>query len=141
MSVEDHNSIVIETFAKACEELNEYAQKLRRDDTFPEVTTGADIRYLAQGWRLRKFVEAQLNANEGFWAGWWLELGGDGDKWVVSSNLSISHTDTFFEVDELECGSVEELVAAINTALGHLTNALSDHDGFKEAVVTKKCDP
>lgn len=138
MSREDHNSLVIEAFAEVCESLNEYAQKLRRVNAFPQVTTGADIRHLVQGWRLRKFVEAQLSASEGFWVGWSIELGGDGNKWVVSSNVSISHTDVFFELDEAEFESVDELLAALKVALNHLTNALDDHDGFREAVAKMK---
>ena len=35
----ENDLLVIEAFAKACESLNEYAQQLRRDHVFPQVTT------------------------------------------------------------------------------------------------------
>ena len=130
----ENDLLVIEAFAKACESLNEYAQQLRRDHVFPQVTTSADIRYLKAGWRLSKFVEAELNASECFWAAWSLELGGDGTQWTVSSSVSVSHTDVFFELDEANASSIEELLGAITLALEHLKSALADHDGFREAV-------
>jgi len=138
MSGENRNSLVIETFAKVCESLNEYAQQLRRVEAFPKITTGADIRYLKQGWKLQKFVEAQINASEGFWAGWWIELCSRDQGWVVSSSVSISHTDVHIELDEAEIDSVDELVQCLNSALEHLTKALDNHDGFKQAVMNRR---
>ena len=110
MSNQDLNMIVIGAFAKACERLNEYAQELRRRGTFATVTTRADIRYLASGWKLEKFVEAELSAKDGLWAAWWIDLGGTDQLWQVSASLSISHTDIYFEIEDAEVGSPQDLV-------------------------------
>jgi hypothetical protein len=39
-----------------------------------QARTGADIRQYESGWRLEKWVEAQLDPAGDLWPAWWLRL-------------------------------------------------------------------
>ena len=69
--------------------MNEFSRTLRK--SFTLVRTGADIRsYEKRGWRLEKWVEAELDSTEGLWAAWWIEMGATENGWIVESQLAIS---------------------------------------------------
>jgi hypothetical protein len=124
----------IEIFCEACEWLNDYARNLRSSERFRTVVTSADIRDYRSGWRLEKCIEAELDQKEGLFACWWLELGYQDGHWLVSSNLSISHSDVYFEFPDRFAETVEELKTRLNKAVCELKNSLESHDGFKAAV-------
>ena len=90
----------IDAFASSCELLNGFARDLRQRLGSAPVRTGADIRKYNNGWRLEKYVEAELEPEEGHTAAWWIDLGWADEKWVVSSNVSVSHTDIHIELPE-----------------------------------------
>ena len=70
---------IFELFAAACDQIDEYARTLDASRQFFDVRTGADIRNYRSGWRLEKWIEADIHkggvAGGGFTAVWWLELG------------------------------------------------------------------
>ena len=56
-----HDEIqMFELFAAACDRLNEYARTLDASRRFFDVRTGADIRNYQSGWRLEKWIEADI---------------------------------------------------------------------------------
>lgn len=124
----------IASFAAACERLNSFARSLRDQGVFSTVHTGADIRNYETGWRLEKWVEAELNPAEGQWATWWFELGCIDDSVNVSSSLSISHGDCFISLPDRLAASVEELDVSLAAVIDELVVALDDNREFAHAV-------
>lgn len=125
---------VIKYFAEACERMNEYSRNLRAQKRFGTVRTGADIRKYESGSKLEKFIEGELNSEEGLWAVWWLELSASGGEWVVSSNVSISHSDEYFDFEDRRAGSPEKLKICLEAAVLELESALDSHPGFAASV-------
>ena len=52
---------MFELFAAACERLIEYGIKLRASGRFFDVRNGAGTRNYQSGWRLEKWIEADIN--------------------------------------------------------------------------------
>ncbi len=127
----------IESFAIACERLNDYARELRNAAAFREVTTGNGIRNYTNGWRLEKWLEAELNRDEGWSAAWWLELGGTDGDWLIVSHLSISHSDVFIELREQTVPSAE-LHQHLMSAVQELESSLKDNATFAREVALRK---
>ena len=138
MSDLSHCSDVIESFAESCEKLNACARQLcnsgKYQGGYRGVRTSEGIRKNQDGWRLTKWVEACLNSDEGWWAAWELELGFVNAAWLVRSNVSISHSDFYFEFQDKVAASVEELKAALDKAVSELINAASDNQSVKSAI-------
>ncbi len=134
MRTEDDSAHVIELFAKACEEINEYARKLRESQAFRSVKTGADIRMYNSGWRLEKFIEGELNSQESQYSVWWLELGRSNNQWVVTSNVSISNSNVDFDLCCMKAGFSEDLAECLQVAVRKLKVALDEHTDFRKAV-------
>src|SRR5688572_33469053 len=69
---------MFELFAAACDQLNEYSRRLDASSRFFDVRTGADIRNYESGWRLQKWIGADIHTGGvekgGLCACWWLEL-------------------------------------------------------------------
>jgi hypothetical protein len=61
-----------------------------------------------------------------------LELGYKDGNWLVSSNLSISHSDVYFEFEDRYAASIEELKTHLNEAVCELEDSLDSHDGLKQ---------
>lgn len=123
-------SVAIELFAKCCEQINDFARDLRHEGIYQEVRTGADIRNYESGWRLEKYIEAELDANQGLWLAWWLELGLKDDKWIVSANVSVSHTDLFFELPDHLAVDEEQLKISLQKAVSDLKAAVTPDSKF-----------
>ena len=125
---------LIHHFAIACERMNDFARSLRRSSVFQEVRTGADIRQYESGWRLEKWVEAQLDPNEGLWAAWWLELGASDRGWVVKSHLAISPNILFIGLADRFAVSPSELERSLSTAVEELRDAMQNNLEFAQEV-------
>lgn len=123
-------STAIEFFAQCCEQINDFARDLRREGIYREVRTGADIRKYESGWRLEKYIEAELDADQGFWLAWWLELGLKDDKWVVSANVSVSHSDLFYELPDRFAADEKQLKASLQKAVSDLKAAVIPDSKF-----------
>src|SRR2546430_896947 len=134
MGFAENSGIATEAFGRACEQMNDFARSVRESGLFPGVKTGADIRCYDSGWRLEKWVEAEINPSEGLSAAWWLELGPDGDKLVVRSNLSISHGELFINLPDRAVTSPAELEEALAKAVADLTGSLAFNSRFTEEV-------
>lgn len=126
-------SSVIETFATACEQINAYAGSLRSGAVFSNVRTGADIRLYKTGWRLEKWMEAELNPKEGWWAAWWIELGETDGLWRIETHLSISHSEFFLGLQELSVPE-DQVHRQILLCVNELINALECNLDFLTAV-------
>ncbi len=125
---------IIECFAEACERLNAYARALSKHGPFSKIGTGADIRKYESGWRLEKHVEAEICAEKGNWACWWLELGVKDKLWIVSSSVSVSQSDSYYDFDDRHASSLGELKTCLAAAITELESALDLHDEFREDV-------
>src|SRR5437660_12468940 len=99
MRAKDDDRSLTGSFAAACERLNEFARSLRSDSRFGVVRTGADIRAYSYGWRLEKWVEAQLRGGELF-AVWWIEFGPRADDWITESHIAIDPDAFHLEVSQ-----------------------------------------
>lgn len=128
----------IESFAIVCELLNDYARTLRSTAAFPEVRTGADIRHFSHGWRLEKWVEAELNREEGHWACWWIELGATGGHWLIDTHLSISHHPLFISLQEAQAVPADQLRPQLLRATEELTRALETNATFAREIAQLK---
>lgn len=134
-------SEIIDYFAESCERMNEYSRTLDRKKLYRQVTAGANIRRFLSGWKLEKYVEAELSSAEGLWACWWLELGYEEGQWHVSTSVSISHSDTDIELMDSKVNTPEELRSCLNAALDELEAALEQNTAFRDAVKAAIADP
>lgn len=125
---------VIGLFARACENLNEFARSMRESSLFSSVRTGSDIRYYETGWRLEKWVEAEINKAEERWVVWWLELGHESGKWILESHLEITPEGEFINLPKRVAESPTELKEQIRATVEELTTALVHNREFASAV-------
>lgn len=137
MDYREQQTCEIGLFAQACERMNDFARSIRQSSRFGTVITGADIRYYESGWRLEKWVEAELSADECLWACWWLELGPDPNGWTVSSHLSISHDEFSMDLGDRFAASLPQLDEQLVAAVEVLANALESNQQFANSVSDK----
>src|SRR5260221_7983658 len=133
MASNDAEPSAICSFARACEEMNDFARSLQDQGIFREVKPGADIRYYDQCWRMEKWVEAGLDR----WktACWFLELGHNGSEWVVESRVSVSQGDAFIELKPRFASSVMALQVSLAEAVGELKRSLTEKRSFADEVL------
>ncbi len=131
---DDASADAIEAFASTCERLNDFARELREKSGFGDVRTGADIREYKHGWRLEKYVEADVDSQKGQVAAWWIEMGRLGTGWLVSSSVSISHTDIHVELPERNAKNSSELRSALRSAVDELVRMGYGENSFAESV-------
>ena len=132
---------IIGLFARACENLNEFARSMRASRRFSNIRSGSDIRYYETGWRLEKWVEAELNEAEGLWAVWWLELGHESDRWILESHLAITPDGEFINLPKRVADSPAEFKKELGVAVDELTSALDRNPEFASAVEKARIDP
>jgi hypothetical protein len=125
---------VIDAFARSCESLNDFARDLRKRHSTVNVRTGADIRKYQNGWRLEKYVEADVDPNAGKTAAWWLELGWADDTWMVSSNVNVSHTDIHIELPVRHAKDAAELQAVLEDTISQLIGMAHEDNPFAVAI-------
>lgn len=99
----------IELFACCCEQMNNFARSLREQIGFGDVRTYSDIRQYDTGWRLEKYVEAEIVPNSDQVAAWCIELGRVNDKWIVSSSVNVSHSNIYTDLGNRFASSEEQL--------------------------------
>lgn len=121
-------------FARACEDLNEFARSMRESSLFSSVRTASDIRYYQTGWRLEKWVEAEINKAEERWVVWWLELGHESGKWTLESHLEITPEGEFINLNKRVVESPTEVHEEIRATVEELTTALVRNPEFASAV-------
>ena len=126
----DSTPEAIDAFASSCETLNDYACDLRQRLESVAVRTGADIRRYNNGWRLEKYVEAELEPKKGHIAAWWIDLGFTGDKWAVSSNVSVSHTDIHIELPVKYATDSAALRELLVDTIGQLAGMTEKENAF-----------
>jgi hypothetical protein len=134
MEYQEQELFPIRQFAFACEQMNEFAQSLRASSKFGMVRTGADIRNYKNGWRLEKWVEAELNKEQGLWAAWWLESGPREKGWIVESHLAVSPEVFYFGLEDHFASSPQELSQQLSKTVQHLKDALDQNHEFAEVV-------
>ena len=130
----DRGSSAIKVFAKTCEGMNDFSRSLWESDIFTNARTGSDIRYYESGWKLEKYVESEVAADNGLSAAWWLELGQQGEKWVVASNVSVSHSEVYIDLPEYFASNVDELQLALRQSLDGLIGTVAEGSEFIEKV-------
>src|SRR5262245_28599728 len=138
MKNEGQELSLIGHFALACERMNEFARSLRGSSLFGTVSAGADIRYYESGWRLEKWVEAELDRAEGMWAAWWLELGPTKDGWIVESHLSTGPDGLFIGLEDRLAASPKELEEHLSAVVEDLKHALQQNSEFAEEIKRRK---
>jgi hypothetical protein len=122
-------------FALACERLNDFAGSQRKQCVFGKVENYTDIRHYESGWRLQKWVAAELDSLQGLWAEWWLEIGpSSAGGWDVESSLSISPDGISIVLQEVRVNSVAELKRCLTVAVDDLERALEQNIEFAEEV-------
>jgi hypothetical protein len=122
-------------FASASERLNDFARSLRMQSAFSKVKSPADIRQFEDGWRLQKWVEAELDSSEGLWAEWWLEVRPSSDGgWILESSLSVSPDGIFIGLQEANVHTLDELERYLTLAVDDLEAALEQNIEFAEEV-------
>ena len=121
-------------FATACERMNQLAVELGDDSRFGDVRTGQDIRHYESGWRLEKWVEALIDADEGLWACWWLELGCTDDNWLVGTSASISHSDIDLDLPDRSAAGISELEVVLDEGVGALIALSADSSKFGKEI-------
>ena len=130
MEQSDNESSPTGYFASACGRMNDFAQSLRQSSVFVSVRTGANIRHYESGWRLEKWVEAELDRTEGLWAAWWLELGPRGNGWFIESNLAISPDILFLGLEDRIAATPDDVRRQLSLAIEELTYALQRNQRF-----------
>ena len=125
-------------FALACEQMNEFARSLRDSRTFDVVRTGADIRYYEAGWRLEKWVEAEVDRSAGLWAAWWLDFGPKENGWLIESHLAMSPDVFFVGLEDRFATSHQEIGQQLSAAVENLEHALDQHHQFAEEIRKRK---
>jgi hypothetical protein len=131
----EHEESPIGLFAMACERLNDFARSLRKQSVFGNVKSRADIRRYEDGWRLQKWVEAELDPLEGLWAAWWLEVGPSSTGgWIIESSLSVSPDGIFIGLQDANVNTTEELERCLTVTVDDLEAALEHNTEFAEEV-------
>lgn len=142
MSDAEREMSAIGLFARACETLNEFARSLRESNLFSSVRAGSDIRYYETGWRLEKWVEAEINKVEELGAVWWLEIGpGETSGWLLESHLAITPEGDFFNLPSRVADSPGELKEHLRVAVDQLITALNRNSEFASAVERARVNP
>src|SRR5262249_47664951 len=90
------------------------------------------------GWRLEKWVEAELDRVEGLWAVWWLEFGPSKDGWIVESHLSINPDVLFIGLEDRLAASPKELEEHFLAVVDDLIHALQQNSEFAEEIKRRK---
>lgn len=122
-------------FARACESLNEFARSLRASTLFNNISAGADIRYYETGWRLEKWVEAEIDQHKESGVVWWLELGaGEPGGWLLESHLAITPEGEFINLPARVANSLTELEEQLRLSVDELITALDRNQEFAKAV-------
>ena len=136
MSDAEPEMTAIGLFAQACESLNEFARSLRASTLFNNVRSGADIRYYETGWRLEKWVEADIDqAKESDVVVWWLELGaGESGGWLLESHLAITPEGEFINLPTRVANLVTDLEEQLRISVEELITALNSNPEFAKAV-------
>jgi hypothetical protein len=138
MNEPERETLVIGHFALACERMNEFAQSLRRSSLFMTVRVGADIRNYESGWRLEKWVEAELDKDKDLWAAWWLEFGLCKDGWIIESHLAVSPDAFFFAFENRIATSPQEFGQQLLGVIADLEHSLEQNQQFAEEVRKKR---
>lgn len=77
--------------------------------------------------------------DEGFVAAWWLELGERGGRWVVESNVSVSHTEIGLTLPERTAPDILSLERILKETVDELTStAHQEHSFMKELLKLKE---
>lgn len=124
----------IELFAQSCEALNSFARELREQGRYGEVRTSADIRTYSTGWRLEKYVEAEIDLDEGYVAAWCLELSRKDGNWLVASSVNVSNTDVYFDLGTRAAESVEQLESILRLVTTALAATAASESSFSNAI-------
>lgn len=132
---------LFESFAAACEQLNDYAITLRASGRFFDVRPGEDIRNYQSGWRLEKWIEADIHkggvAEGGFCAVWWLELGpGEPSGLKLEASLSVNPEHSDIDLPSRTAVTLSEFKEALAAIVNELQNALEINSEFIQAIDT-----
>jgi len=142
MSDADPERSAIGLFARACESLNEFARSLYASTRFNNIRTGADIRYYETGWRLEKWVEAEIGQTQESVVVWWLELGaGESGGWLLESHLAITPEGEFITLPTRVAGSLTDLEEQLRVSIEELITALDRNHEFARAVAEAGMNP
>lgn len=137
---------LFESFAAACEQLNNYAVTLRASGRFFEVRPGEDIRNYQSGWRLEKWIEADLHeggvAKGGFCAVWWLELGpAEPTGLKLDALLYVNPDCSDIDLSSRTAMTLLEFKEAIAAAVNELQTALETNPEFIQAIEAARLKP
>lgn len=132
-------------FAEACEQLIEYEIKLRASGRFFDVRSGAGIRNYRSGWRLEKWIEADIYkggvAGGGFCALWWLELGpGNPSGLMLDATLSVDPDHSYISLPSRTAVTLSEFKEALAAVVYELETALENNAEFIQAIETARAD-
>ena len=128
----------IELFSNCCELLNTYELELAERWKPIDVKSGADIRKYNCGWRLEKYLEANISPEEGNIATWWIELGYIEGRWVVSSNVNISHTEIYIELPDMYSENIIDLKSSLEESVALLQSMTESDNPFSDEINKKR---
>jgi hypothetical protein len=134
MASKAQEASAIAHFALACERMNDFERSMRNSAIYDAVRSGADIRHYKSGWRLEKWVEAELDGGEGIWAVWWMELECRDGTWIVESHVGVSPSEFSFDFTDRLASSAEELGRQLTAVVDELMGALTHNPEFSQAV-------
>jgi hypothetical protein len=125
---------VIELFARTCERMNDFSRQLYRQGHFENVRSSADIRSYESGWRLEKYVEADVCTREGYVAAWCIELGRSHEGWFVELSVNVSHSDVYSNLGTRHASSIHELERALDESVNVLIATTMPTSEFAAAI-------
>jgi hypothetical protein len=121
----------IELFAKACERLNDFSRDLWESSLYVNALTSSNIRNYLQGWRLEKYVEANLQNSPEDSVSWCLELGKP-DHWLIHADVSVAHGGVYMEVMDCLVETDAQLEIALNRAVDALIAEAKEDSAFHQ---------
>lgn len=134
---------MFELFAAACEQLIEYGIKLRASGRFFDVRNGAGIRNYQSGWRLEKWIEADIHkggvAGGGLCVLWWLELGpGNPSGLMLEATLSVDPDHSYINLPSRTAVTLLQFKEALGAVLHEMETALETNAEFIQAIETAR---
>jgi|GEM_PF-5531631 len=124
----------LKELAGVCEQMNLFAQSLRRENKFVEVATSTDLRLHGEIGVFDKFVEATLNVGTGETAVWAMEFSSLADGWRVHTNTSISYGDYDEEVGTVMIPKDGSLGKGLKDAVSSLVATYSGSKNFRQEI-------
>lgn len=125
---------VFHTLATVSQQLNEFAIELRNTHGFHKVSTDADMIVYETGWRFHKYVEASFDDSTGQAAAWFFVLSQNKDRWMIDTDVSITHGDYSTELPPVLADTVDDLCKGLGVAIQQLMGTFEKGQEFRKEI-------